>query len=269
VRLNGLTRFTDFNPLTLSLSDQQRLRYSRHLLLDGFSESHQQRLQQSTVLVVGLGGLGSAAASYLASAGVGHLMLADGDTVDLTNLQRQIVHSEARVGLNKAQSAAQQLGGLNSDIRYTVFDQRLDGEQLEGLVKSSNLVLDCTDNFVTRQAINAACVKHAVPLVFASAVRLDGQLMVIDPRQPASACYACVFSPNNLVQDTQCATLGVLAPLVGWVGCLQAIEAIKLLSGFGEAVTNRLLMLDARQLQTTAIGLAKDPLCPVCGKPHD
>jgi len=247
------------------VNDDQLLRYSRHILLDDVGIEGQQRLRDSHALVVGAGGLGSPVAMYLAASGVGHITLADHDVVDLTNLQRQIAHTTERVGQAKVHSAAQAVHALNPDVRITPLQEKLNAAQLDNLVAKANVVLDCCDNFQTRQAINAACVKHRVPLVSGAAIRMDGQLSVYDARDAASPCYACVFPPDTAPEETQCATLGVLAPLVGVIGSLQAMEAVKLLSGIGSRLTGQLQLLDGRDLAWTSLRLARNPHCPVCG----
>ena len=247
------------------MNDDQLLRYSRHILLDDVGIEGQQRLRDSHALVVGAGGLGSPVAMYLAASGVGHITLADHDVVDLTNLQRQIAHTTERVGQAKVHSAAQAVHALNPDVRITPLQEKLNAAQLDNLVAKANVVLDCCDNFQTRKAINAACVKHRVPLVSGAAIRMDGQLSVYDARDAASPCYACVFPPDTAPEETQCATLGVLAPLVGVIGSLQAMEAVKLLSGIGSRLTGQLQLLDGRDLAWTSLRLARNPHCPVCG----
>ena len=250
------------------MNDDQLLRYSRHILLDDVGIEGQQRLRDSHALVVGAGGLGSPVAMYLAASGVGHITLADHDVVDLTNLQRQIAHTTERVGQAKVQSAALAMHALNPDVRITPLQEKLNAAQLDSLVANANVVLDCCDNFQTRQAINAACVKHRVPLVSGAAIRMDGQLAVYDARDTASPCYACVFPPDNAPEEAQCATLGVLAPLVGVMGSLQAMEAVKLLAGIGSRLTGQLQLLDGRDLAWTSLRLARNPHCPVCGQPN-
>jgi molybdopterin/thiamine biosynthesis adenylyltransferase len=247
------------------VNDDQLLRYSRHILLDDVGIEGQQRLHDSHALVVGAGGLGSPVAMYLAASGVGHITLADHDVVDLTNLQRQIAHTTERVGQAKVHSAAQAMHALNPDVRITPLQEKLNAAELDNLVANANVVLDCCDNFQTRQAINAACVKHRVPLVSGAAIRMDGQLAVYDARDAASPCYACVFPPDNAPEEAQCATLGVLAPLVGVMGSLQAMEAVKLLSGIGSRLTGQLQLLDGRDLAWTSLRLARNAHCPVCG----
>ena len=248
------------------MNDDQLLRYSRHILLDDVGIEGQQRLRDSHALVVGAGGLGSPVAMYLAASGVGHITLADHDVVDLTNLQRQIAHTTERVGQAKVHSAALAMHALNPDVRITPLQEKLSAAQLDGLVADAHVVLDCCDNFQTRQAINAACVKHRVPLVSGAAIRMDGQLAVYDARDAASPCYACVFPPDTAPEEAQCATLGVLAPLVGVMGSLQAMEAVKLLSGIGSRLTGQLQLLDGRDLAWTSLRLARNPHCPVCGQ---
>ena len=247
------------------MDDNKLLRYSRQIMLPDVDIDGQEKLLAARVLIIGLGGLGSPVAMYLAAAGVGHLVLADFDSVDLSNLQRQIVHNSERIGVNKAESAAQTLRALNPDIALTVITQALEQEELEREVQQATLVLDCTDNFTTRFAINAACVALQTPLVSGAAIRLEGQLAVFDLRQAASPCYACLYEPNE--DDRTCATNGVLAPLVGVVGSLQALEAIKLIVGFGTSLAGRLQLYDARHGQWRELKLTKDPVCRVCAKP--
>ncbi len=250
------------------MDDTQLLRYSRHILLNELGVEGQQRILQSRVLVIGLGGLGSSAALYLASAGVGQLTLVDHDTVDLTNLQRQIAHTQARVGQAKVESARQALLAINPDVSITTLQERAGAQQLHKLVGQADLVVDCSDNFETRHALNAACVQHRVPLVSGAAIRFDGQLAVYDPRQVDSPCYACVFPPDTPLEETRCATMGVFAPLVGIIGSMQAAEALKLISGAGHAAVGRLLMLDGRDMRWTDIALPRNPQCPVCNHTH-
>ena len=250
------------------MDDSQLLRYSRHILLDEIGVEGQERIMQARALVIGVGGLGSPVALYLATAGIGHLTLVDNDTVDLTNLQRQIAHTEARLGQPKVESARQALLAINPQLRITALAERADAVRIDAMVAATDVVLDCSDNFATRHAINAACVNHGVPLVSGAAIRFDGQLAVYDPRDPDSPCYACVFPPDADFEETRCATMGVFAPLVGIVGSMQAAEALKLLSGAGEPAVGRLLMLDARSMGLNDIRLARNPDCPVCGKPH-
>jgi len=247
------------------LTDDQLLRYSRHILLDDIGIEGQERLAGAHALVIGAGGLGSPVALYLGSAGVGRITLVDNDAVDLTNLQRQIAHTTARVGQPKALSAQQAIADLNPDVQVTALVLRAGAQQLDALVATADVVLDCCDNFATRQAVNAACVRHCRPLVSGAAVRFDGQLAVYDPRSAQSPCYACVFPPGADVQETQCATLGVFAPLVGIIGAMQAAEALKLLAGVGTSTAGRLLMLEGRAMEWSEVRTARDPACPVCG----
>ncbi|MEY2771176.1 MAG: Molybdopterin-synthase adenylyltransferase [Pseudomonadota bacterium] len=246
------------------MNDDQLLRYSRHILLDELGIDGQERLLASHALVVGAGGLGSPVALYLGSAGVGHLTIADHDHVDATNLQRQIAHNLQRLGQPKAESARQAIAELNPDVRVTALNERLSAERLLALVAQADVVLDCSDNFETRQAVNAACVAQRKPLVSGAAIRFDGQVSVYDTRQPDAPCYACVFPPSQAPEEVRCATMGVLAPLVGIIGSVQAAEAIKLLSGMGSRLSGRLLMLDGRDMAWTDIRLPRDPHCPVC-----
>lgn len=247
------------------MNDDQLLRYSRHILLDEIGIEGQQRLLDAHALVVGAGGLGSPVALYLASSGVGRISLVDDDAVDLTNLQRQIAHSMARIGQPKTESARAAVAALNPEVAVHTITQRADADLLDRLVGQADVVLDCCDNFATRQAVNAACVRHGRPLVSGAAIRFDAQLAVFDPRDPASPCYACVFPPDSAPEEVRCATMGVLAPLVGVVGSLQAVEALKLLSGVGTSLAGRLLMLDARQLEWTTLRVRRQPQCSVCG----
>ena len=246
------------------MDDRQLLRYSRHLLLDDIGIEGQQRLLDSHALIVGAGGLGSPMALYLASAGVGQITLIDDDTVDLTNLQRQIMHTEARVGQPKVASAEAAIGALNPGVRVRTVAQRADEAQLTELAAAADIVLDCTDNFATRQALNRACVATGRPLVSGAAIGFDGQISVYDPRRAASPCYACVFPPTQAVEEARCATMGVFAPLVGIIGTLQASEALKLLCGIGEPLVGRLLMLDARRTEWTELRVPRQADCPVC-----
>ena len=248
------------------MDDSQRLRYSRHLLLEGFGEDSQERLLAARVLVVGAGGLGSAALLYLASSGIGRLVVADGDAVDLTNLQRQIVHRVDSVGTNKAVSAAATLATINPEIAIEAVPERLSPESLQAAVRHCDAVLDCSDNFATRHAINEACVRERVPLVSGAAVRFDGQVAVFDHRQEGSSCYHCLFPADAQGEEERCATMGVFAPLVGVIGTMQAMEAIKLLAGIGTSLAGRLLLFDARAARWHEVRLSRDPHCPVCGR---
>jgi len=247
------------------MDDAQLLRYSRHILLDEIGIEGQQRLLAARALVIGLGGLGSPVALYLGSAGVGRITLVDHDQVDLTNLQRQIAHNLARVGTAKAESARTAIAAVNPDVQVDVHVQRADGATLDAWVSDADVVLDCSDNFKTRHAVNAACVRHRVPLVSGAAIRFDGQIAVYDTRDAACPCYACVFPPEDAFEEVACATLGVFAPLVGIIGTMQAAEALKLLAGVGESLAGRLQMLDARSMQWSEMRLTRQPQCGVCG----
>ena len=249
-----------------SLQDEELLRYSRHLLLDDIGFEGQTRILNSHVVVIGAGGLGSPAAMYLACAGVGKITLVDHDDVDLTNLQRQIAHTTDTVGRAKVESAQIALGRLNPHVDVLPLPMRADTALLDSLVPSADVVLDCCDNFATRQAINAACVRHGKPLVSGSAIRMDGQITVYDARNPASPCYACVFPPDVVPEEARCATMGVFAPLVGIIGTMQAAEALKLIVGIGEPLTGRLLMLDGRSMEWTQVRMARKAGCEVCAE---
>lgn len=247
------------------MNDQQLLRYSRHILLPQLGIEGQERLLAARALVVGAGGLGSPAAMYLASAGLGTIVLCDGDTVDLTNLQRQILHRSASVGRPKAISGRDTLALLNPDVQVIPLEQRLEGVALEDQVAVADVVLDCSDNFATRHAINRACAKHHKPLVSGAAIRFDGQVSVFDLRQPASPCYNCLFPEGQDTEEVRCAVMGVFAPLTGMIGTAQAAEALKLVAGCGESLSGRLLLLDGLAMEWRSIQLGKDPGCAVCG----
>lgn len=246
------------------MNDLQLTRYARHILLDEFGIEGQERLLQASVLVVGAGGLGSPAASYLAAAGVGHLILADDDEVELSNLQRQLLHTTERVGWAKAESGKLALQAVNPEIRIDALVQRLHGSALDELVASVDLVLDCCDNFTTRHAVNRACVKAGKPLVSGAAIRFAGQVSVYDMRRTDAPCYHCLFPESDGARELYCATTGVLGPLVGIIGSTQAAEAIKLLAGMGEPLVGRLLCLDALTMQWQSLSFSRDPACPVC-----
>ena len=247
------------------MNDQQLLRYARHLMLDDIGINGQQRLLDAHALVIGAGGLGSPAVLYLATAGVGRITVVDDDTVDLSNLQRQIAHNQSRLGLPKAESMRTTVAAINPDVQLQALVQRADGALLAQWVPQADVVLDCSDNFRTRHAVNAACVQHAKPLVSGAAIGWDAQVSVYDTRQAHAPCYACVFPPDAAFDDVACSTMGVLAPLVGIVGSMQALEAIKLLTGAGESLAGRLLMLDARTMGWDSIRIARQPHCTVCG----
>jgi molybdopterin-synthase adenylyltransferase len=247
------------------MNDDQLLRYSRHILLDEVGIEAQQRFLDAHALIVGAGGLGSPVAMYLAASGVGHLTLVDEDIVDLTNLQRQILHTTQSVGQRKVDSGRQAIERLNPGIRVTTVAGRADAATLGALVSEATVVLDCTDNFVTRHAINRACVTHRVPLVSGSALRFDGQVSTFDARLADSPCYACIFPPDENFEEVACSTMGVIAPLVGIIGAMQAAEALKVIGGFGKPLTGRLLMLDALSMQWDSFRAPRQPGCPVCG----
>ena len=247
------------------MDDRQRLRYSRHLLLNEFGEEAQERLLASHALVIGAGGLGSAALLYLASSGVGRITICDGDRVDLTNLQRQVVHRLDSIGQPKASSAAATLARLNPDIRIEPVEERAGPERLAALVRGADVVLDCSDNFATRHALNRACVAARRPLVSGAGIRFDGQVAVFDLRRDDAPCYHCLFAEDAEAMEERCATMGVFAPLVGIIGTFQALEAIKLLTGIGESLAGRLMLFDALASRWHEVALAKDPHCRVCG----
>lgn len=246
------------------MNDNQLLRYSRHILLDDIGIEGQQRLLAAHAVIVGAGGLGSPAALYLAAAGVGRLTLVDDDAVDLTNLQRQIMHATARVGVAKTESARQALAAINPEVEVVAVAERVDGARLAALLAGADVALDCSDNFATRHALNRACVAQRVPLVSGAAIRFDGQISVFDPRADDSPCYACLFPPDQQFEEISCASMGVFAPLVGIIGSMQAAEALKLLLGIEPSLAGRLLLLDARAMEWSSIRVARNPACPVC-----
>jgi molybdopterin/thiamine biosynthesis adenylyltransferase len=247
------------------MEDQDLLRYSRHILLEEFGIDGQARVSAGHALVIGAGGLGSPVVLYLAAAGVGRITLVDDDEVDLTNLQRQIAHSTARVGQAKVESAAAAMRDINPEIRIETHVERADEALLDRLVATADVVIDCSDNFATRHAVNRACVAHARPLVAGAAIRFDGQLSVYDTRDAASPCYACLFPPDADFEETRCAVLGVFAPVVGTIGTLEASEALKLLAGIGPSLAGSLLMFDGRRTAFDTLRVARDPGCSVCG----
>lgn len=247
------------------MDDQQRLRYSRHLLLNEFGEEAQERLLASHALVIGAGGLGSSALLYLAASGVGRITICDGDRVELTNLQRQIVHRLDALGQPKASSAAATLATLNPDIRVDALEERAGPERIAALVRDADVVLDCSDNFATRHAINRACVAARKPLVSGAGIRFDGQVAVFDLRVEGAPCYHCLFAEDAQSAEDRCATMGVFAPLVGIIGTIQAAEAIKLLAGIGETLAGRLMLFDALSSRWHEVRLARDPHCRICG----
>ena len=245
------------------MNDQELLRYSRHILLNEIGIEGQQRLRDAHMLVIGAGGLGSPAAFYLASAGVGHITLVDADEVDLTNLQRQILHTTDRIGQPKAVSGQTTLAQINPQAKVTALVERVDADRLDELVAAASVVLDCTDNFATRHAINRACVRHRRPLVSGAAIRFDGQLAVFDLRDERSPCYACLF-PEGDGDEELCSVMGVFAPLTGIIGTLQAAEALKLAAGIGTSMSGQLLLVEALAMELRSVSVPRDRDCPVC-----
>jgi molybdopterin/thiamine biosynthesis adenylyltransferase len=246
------------------LDDDQLLRYSRHILLPEIGVEGQERLRAAHALIIGAGGLGCPAALYLASSGIGRLTLADPDRVDLTNLQRQILYRSDAIGAGKADAARKTLASVNPGVTVVPLAERLEGEALEHRVAEADVVLDCSDNFATRHAVNRACVRHAKPLVSGAAIRFDGQIAVFDLRRSDAPCYACLFPEGGETEELRCAVMGVLAPVTGAVGSLQAVEAIKLVVGAGESLSGRLLMFDALRAEWRSVRVRKDPACTVC-----
>jgi len=247
------------------MDDQQLLRYSRHILLPQIGVEGQEKLLAARALVIGAGGLGSPVALYLASAGVGHIVLCDNEDVDLTNLQRQIVHRTESIGVKKVESARATLAAINPEVKVLALAERVNEERLRGLAAQADVVVDGSDNFATRHAVNRACVHLRKPLVSGAAVRFDGQVAVFDLRAHDAACYACLFPEQGESEDVRCAVMGVFAPLTGIIGSVQAAEALKLLTGTGETLAGRLMLFDALTMQVRTIKLAKDPACSVCG----
>lgn len=250
------------------MNDEQLLRYSRHLLLDEIDIAGQEKLLRSHALVIGSGGLGSAAAPYLAAAGLGKITLVDFDSVELTNLQRQIMHTQASIGKSKVSSGKAFLNALNPSVTIDAIEERVTVELLKSLLPSVDVVLDCTDNFATRQNINAACVEAQVPLVSGSALRFDGQLSVFHSGLLDSPCYACIFPPEDVPEEINCASMGVFSPLVGIIGSMQASQALQVLIGFGEPLIGRLLLWNARTTRIDTIQIRRNPDCLVCGHRH-
>ncbi|MFK7865345.1 MAG: ThiF family adenylyltransferase [Pseudohongiellaceae bacterium] len=249
------------------MQDDQLLRYSRQIMLPDMEISGQQKLIEATVLIVGMGGLGSPAALYLAAAGVGKLIIADDDTVELSNLQRQIAHDQQSLGRAKVESAKSRLLGINPSLEVESYKQRLEGKELDRLVEQADLVVDACDNFGTRFAINQSCLKFSKPLVSGAAIRMEGQVIVFDPAKPESPCYRCLYDEQG-DEDTSCATNGVMSPVVGIIGTVQAMEAIKVLADVGQPLVGRLLLLDAKSMQWREMKLKRDPSCPACSKAH-
>ena len=248
------------------MDDNQLLRYSRHILLPQIGIEGQEKLLGAHALIIGAGGLGSPAALYLAASGVGTITICDGDCVDLTNLQRQIAHFTHSLGTNKAISAQRTLAGINPEIRVVAIPNRIVNEEISHLASQADVVLDASDNFATRHAVNRACVIHKKPLVSGAAIRFDGQVAVFDLRHPDSPCYHCLFPEAGGEEGERCAVMGVFAPLVGIIGSTQAAEALKILSGAGQSLNGRLLLLDGLQMEWRSIRLKKDLACPACGE---
>ncbi|WP_374682307.1 ThiF family adenylyltransferase [Accumulibacter sp.] len=246
------------------MNDEQLLRYSRHILLDEIGIEGQQRLVNARALIVGAGGLGSPAALYLAAAGVGRITLADGDQVDLTNLQRQILHTQERIGQPKALSGKMALAHINPEVRVEAINRRLAGDALAALIADADVVLDCCDNFATRHAVNRQCVRQRTPLVSGAAIRFAGQLAVFDSRRTGTPCYSCLFPEADDVEEERCAVMGVFAPLTGIIGAMQAAEALKLIAGAGEVVLGRLWLLDGLAMDWRSVNFGQDPQCTVC-----
>ena len=248
------------------MNDDQLLRYSRHILLPEIGVEGQEKLRAARALVIGVGGLGSPIALYLAAAGVGTLTLCDGDTVDLTNLQRQIVHRTEAIGRPKVESARDTLHGVNPETKIEMIAAQVAGEQLHQLVAQADVVIDGCDNFATRHAVNRACVTHKKALVSGAGVRFDGQVSVFDMRDANAPCYACLFPEDAQGEELRCAVMGVFAPLTGIVGCIQAAEALKLLTGAGKTLAGQLLLIDALTMEIRTIRLKKDAGCAVCAQ---
>jgi adenylyltransferase/sulfurtransferase len=246
------------------MDDTQLLRYSRHILLDELGPDAQARFAGAHAVIVGMGGLGAPAAQFLAAAGVGRLTLCDADSVDLTNLQRQILYAGPDVGARKVDAARGRLAAINPEVRIDTLPARVGPDELAPLAAAADVVLDCSDNFATRHAVNRACVAARTPLVSGAAIRFDGQLAVFDVRHADSPCYHCLFGEGDAIEEMRCATMGVFAPLVGIVGSTQAAEALKLLAGIGESLAGRLLLLDALAMQWRELRVPRDPECPVC-----
>ncbi|OAI51052.1 molybdopterin biosynthesis protein MoeB [Betaproteobacteria bacterium SCGC AG-212-J23] len=244
------------------MNDQQLLRYSRHILLSEVGVEGQERLRAAHALVIGAGGLGCPASLYLAASGIGRLTIADSDKVDLTNLQRQILYRTSDVGAVKVEAARAALRGINPDVEVVPLHQRV--KDFTALVTSADVVLDCSDNFATRHALNRACVAAKKPLVAGAAIRFDAQLMVFDLRRKDSPCYSCIFPEDAEVEEVQCSTMGVLAPLTGAIGAMQAMEAIKLVAEVGTSLSGRLQVFDAMSAEWRTVKVAKDPACAVC-----
>jgi molybdopterin/thiamine biosynthesis adenylyltransferase len=246
------------------MEDHELLRYSRHILLDEIGIEGQQRLSNSHVLLIGAGGLGAACSPYLVAAGIGHLTIVDHDQVDLTNLQRQIIHNTQSVGQPKVTSAKNMLAQLNPGVKITAIEASADESRLARLIPTVDIVVDCTDNFKTRHLINRQCVAFKKPLVSGAAIQFDGQVSVFDQRNPLSACYACLFPEDETFEEAKCSTMGVFSPLVGVIGSIQAAQVLQMIAQFGEPLTGRLLIWDAKDTSMTQIKLQKNKACKVC-----
>lgn len=247
------------------MNDDQLLRYSRHILLPQVDIKGQQKLLDAHVMIVGLGGLGSPVAIYLAAAGVGQLTLVDDDSVELSNLQRQIIHSEAQIGNSKVSSAAQRLKAINTDVELHLIDRRMDKAELLDATQAVDVLVDCSDNFATRFLLNEVSKQQGMPLVSGAAIRFEGQVTVYDPRQPGMPCYRCLYEDRGELEET-CSESGILAPILSVIGGVQAVETVKLLMGLGESLAGRLLILDALSMSWREIKMKQDPTCPVCQK---
>ena len=247
------------------MNDDQLLRYSRHILVDEIGIEAQQRFLDAHAIVIGAGGLGSPAAMYLAGAGGGEITLVDADSVDLTNLQRQILHVTASVGTPKVDSARDALTALNPGVKINTVAIRVGADWLNTHVPCATVVLDCTDNFATRHAINAACFANGIPLVSGAALRFDGQISTFDFRSAESPCYACVFPPDDAFEEVACSTMGVFSPTVGIIGTMQAAEALRVIGGFGTTLAGRLMMLDSLRMEWNTMRITRQATCPVCG----
>jgi len=250
------------------MNDEQLLRYSRHVLLEEIDVAGQEKLLGSHILIIGAGGLGSAAAPYLAAAGVGKITLVDHDQVELTNLQRQIMHTQNSIGKNKVESGKQFLQNLNPTLTIHAIAEKASENLLNTVLPTVHLVLDCTDSFAIRQLINQICFIHQIPLVSGSALKFDGQLSVFDFRNKTSPCYACLFSPEEHFEEVSCASMGIFSPLVGIIGAMQAAQALQVLIGFGQPLVGRMLLWDAINTRIDEIRITRNPACKVCGSRH-
>ena len=250
------------------MNDQELLRYSRHILLDEIGIEGQNKLLKSHVLIIGAGGLGSACAPYIAAAGVGKITIVDDDNVDLTNLQRQIMHDASSVGHPKVTSAQKMLSRLNPNTQIITIQKRADQSLLNELIANVDVVIDCSDNYKTRHAVNRACVEAKKPLVFGAAIQFDGQISVFDTRQTSSPCYACIFPEDQPFEEARCSTMGVFAPLVGIIGSIQSAQALQVISNCGEPLIGRLILWDGRRSEMTQIKVSRKFDCPVCGQAH-